>query len=263
MFRWCAYCVRFMGERAPWDDFAPTHGICDECLAQGRLLDPSAIARVRPIFEFHERLLAMATRIADAAELPSGSELVATGRSLHIEPIDLLMGLIQPLLYEIGRLWENGRLPPAVEARFSSLVDAMLEELVLDQRRRRRGEALGPPVFLVAAAGNRHTLGIRMLGFSLRESGVDARVVTHPVDASWLTDLARLLGATFIGVSIALPEQMRFAIEVAEHLEREKVDARLVVGGFGARGAAREGLPPRLEIHDGAADLRKANLAER
>ena len=31
MIRWCAYCVRFMGEGPPHDDFSLTHGICSAC----------------------------------------------------------------------------------------------------------------------------------------------------------------------------------------------------------------------------------------
>lgn len=34
MIRQCAWCDRFLGEKAPWDNPAVTHGICSEYRAQ-------------------------------------------------------------------------------------------------------------------------------------------------------------------------------------------------------------------------------------
>src|SRR4051812_46433697 len=115
MFRWCAYCCRFLGERAPFEDFTPTHGLCGECETRGTMTDSAAIARVRPILALHDRLLAEAAR-TDGGETPA-EEVLEEGRRLGIRPLDLLMGVIQPLLYEIGRRWEDGKIERSVEAR--------------------------------------------------------------------------------------------------------------------------------------------------
>ena len=34
MLEWCSYCQRFMGESAPYENFAITHGCCAKCISQ-------------------------------------------------------------------------------------------------------------------------------------------------------------------------------------------------------------------------------------
>lgn len=46
MIRWCSYCQKFLGERAPFDDPSFTHGICERC--DLRLERNAGIARVDP-----------------------------------------------------------------------------------------------------------------------------------------------------------------------------------------------------------------------
>ena len=246
VLRWCAYCLRFLGERAPFHDYAATHGLCTSCERREALSDAAAVARVKPIAAFHARLLAAATGLSGRVELPAPSAAIEEGRALGIPPLDLLMGVLQPVLYEIGRLWDADALAPETEARFTSFCESVLDEVVLEQRRR-LAPAAGRPVFLVAAAENRHTVGIRILGFAMREGGQDVRVVTNPVDAAWLVHLATLLEPTMIGISIARPEQLGYAIDVLRHVGRLALDVRVVVGGFGVAGIAPAAMPPGLE----------------
>ena len=246
MFRWCAYCLHFLGERAPFEDYASTHGLCTSCERRAALSDADAIARVKPVVAFHARLLDAATGVSGRVELPAPTAVIEEGRALGIRRFDLLMGVLQPVLYEIGRLWEADALAPETEARFTAFCESVLDELVLEQRRC-LGPATGRPSFLVAAAENRHTVGIRILGFAMREEGQDVRVVVDPVDAAWLAHLAKLLEPTMIGVSIALPEQLGYAVDVLRHIQHLGIATRVVVGGFGLAGVDPAAMPPGLE----------------
>jgi len=44
----------------------------------------------------------------------------------HIRPMDLLLGMLQPLLVEIGELWASGQVTVSMEHRFSDLVGDLL-----------------------------------------------------------------------------------------------------------------------------------------
>ena len=219
--------------------------MCPTCEANGIIEDAEAMARNRPIVAFHSELLRAATSLAANGELPSPHALLERGRALGISHFDLLMGVLQPVLYELGRLWQAGTLAPATEAHFSAFAERVLDEVVAEQHHR-LGRANGRPVFLVAAAGNRHTIGIRMLGFKLRESGHDVRVVTNPIEVGWLARLAAILQPTVIGISIALPDQLRYAVEVLALIDGRGIATRVVVGGFGLAAVDDAAIPARL-----------------
>ena len=246
MFRWCAYCVSFLGERAPFEDFAPTHGICAACERDGAIMSDEAVARAKPLLAFHQRLMRAATGLTGHEPARSPAALCDEGRALGIRPIDLAMGLLQPLLYEVGRLWQTGEITAATEARFTAFVEELLDYLVLDQQRR-LAPAVGRPLFLLSATGNRHTVGIRMLGLRLREEGHDVRVIRDPIEPAWLLRLIEIMRPSVVGISLSESSQLAFAKQTSDALRDRKLDARLCVGGFGVRGLDPSGLPPGLE----------------
>lgn len=246
MFRWCAYCLRFLGQRAPYDDFSPTHGICSACEQTDAMTEADVLKRVRPLYAFHRDLLAAATKLSDEGDLPSGAALIARGAALGIAPLDLSMGLLQPLLYEVGRLWETGALSHRAEARFTSLVNDLLDALLLEQQQR-RPNTHGMPLILTVAIGNRHTIGIRMLGLSLREAGRDVRVIHEPVAIGSLLDLAELVRPALVGVSISEPAQISYLRELRDGLDARRLVVRTLVGGFGAREIDANALPTGVE----------------
>jgi len=247
MFRWCAYCMRFVGETAPFDDFSPTHGLCASCEDDPLAMTAEALDRLRPLVAFHRELLALATTLSSAQPFPSPRGLLERAETLGVRPIDFMVGLLQPLLYEVGRLWSSNELEPATEARFTTYVEAVLELLEVDQLHRRVARR-GPPLILVSAPGNAHTVGIRMLGLRLREEGRDVRVVTQPIDPSHLAHLAAIVEASRIGVSLSDPAQLAHAREVVTALRRRSLATRVSVGGFGTRGMRQSDLPDAVEL---------------
>ncbi len=236
MFRWCAYCWRFLGEREPLTDYAPTHGICPDCEARDALTDPQAVARTRPIAELHAAMVEVAQGDSD----DEVHALLQRGRALGIRPLDMMVGVLQPALYELGRLWSLGALDPATEARFSRFCEDALQDMQLDQARR-LGPLAGAPILLVAAEGNHHTIGVRMVAFALREARRDARVVLPTPDVPKLGQLCALLRPSVLGISVALPDQVGHVARAAEAIEALGLPTRVVAGGFGLR--AVEALP--------------------
>ncbi|MFO0675804.1 MAG: cobalamin B12-binding domain-containing protein [Polyangiaceae bacterium] len=248
MFRWCAYCLRFLGESAPWADFASSHGVCSSCEGTGCIDDAEALARVRPVIELGAELLRVAERGLDLEGAGSvATRFLERGRALGLRPADMLLGVVQPALYEVGRRWSQGLLDASMEARLTIFCESVLDALVVDQMHR------APPVtgrtsFLLVAEGNRHTLGIRIFGFVLRESGRDVRVVVDPQEPSWVARLVRAMDADVVGVSLADPADVAYAGRVASALRDAGLDTRTVVGGFGARDLAPDAVPEGVRV---------------
>ncbi len=210
------------------------------------MTEPEALARVRPLYSFHRDLLLAATKPSDEDPLPSATALIARGTALGIAPLDLSMGLLQPLLYEVGRLWQSETLSHTAEARFTSLVEELLDALLLDQQQR-RPDTHGPPIILSAAMGNRHTIGLRMLGLSLRDAGRDVRIIREPIAAGRLVDLANLVRPYLIGVSISEFAQLGYLRELRDGVDERGLPVRILVGGYGTHGMDDRALPIGVE----------------
>ena len=61
-------------------------------------------------------------KIARSDGQPDMDEILKESRRLHIPPMDLMLGILQPLLVEMGELWVSGEITVATEHRFSELV---------------------------------------------------------------------------------------------------------------------------------------------
>lgn len=237
MFRWCAYCWTFAGERAPFEDLSSTHGICDRCVASNALADADIVERTRPIKALHDRLREIAT-LGRSEEVHA---LIREWRLLGLGNIELLVAVIQPALHLVGLAWERGEVQPAQEVRLTRFCHEVLAALSSQQR-----ESIpvteGPPILLLSADGNMHDLGIKMLAFALREARRDVRILPKPPPAEHLRALCELLEPSAVGISVALPTHVAYVVKVADALAALPRALPIVVGG-GALSQV-ETLPP-------------------
>ncbi len=231
MIRWCSYCQTYQGEVAPYDRFDLTHGICAACAERNAMAGGDPVARIQPIVDFHARL----RKEARGGFVTGPHEIFEMGVALGIQPVDLLIGLLQPALYEIGELWARGEVTVAAEHRFSTMVDN-LTTLVLDRLSHDRGPrpVEAPDYLLVNADGNYHTLGTRIVQLLLQSCDRTTVVILPGLPSREVLELARSLRPRTLGVSISRPAQIRGLREIsaglAERPEGER--PRLVVGGL-------------------------------
>lgn len=227
MIVWCAYCQRFQGEQPPLDDYEVTHGLCARCSAKGAPQDDEAIAAIRPLAAFYSRLR---TQARAGTELPTG-QVLSEARSLGVRPLDLLLGMVQPALYEIGDLWSRGEMSVAMEHRFSAnvqrIVDAIAEATPAPPPRRGDLDYL-----LVAADREQHTLGLRFVELFLREHGRSTFLVAPGLPAAEVLALVRSLEPRTLGLSVALPAHAAAVREISTALDGVPGRPRLIVGGY-------------------------------
>lgn len=227
MIRWCAYCQKHQGEAPPFDDFEITHGICDPCRATGVAADAAAIDRLRPVTAFYRRVAESARDGASAAEL------MEAGLRLGLAPWDLLVGILQPALRRMGRLWAEGAATVADEHRLTATCAAILALLHGSQP----GFAAlrqAPVVLLVNAEGNFHTLGIQLVEFFLLSRAVPVLAVHPGLPTAEVLQLVQVIRPAKLGISCALQAHLDSARATSAALaalpERER--PALYVGGF-------------------------------
>jgi methanogenic corrinoid protein MtbC1 len=83
--------------------------------------------------------------------------------------------VLAPVQRELGRLWQIGRLEPAMEHIATRIVQ---ESLQVIERAAPRPPAGAPMVALVRLAADQHSLGQEFLALQLRVEGLRTRVVT-------------------------------------------------------------------------------------
>ena len=233
MIRWCAYCQRYLGEVAPFDDYAMTHTICPECQASGAFLrKPSA--NLDAIRDFFARIA-----LAGFDRPLSARELVAEGAALGLAPLDLMLGILQPMLYELGDRWTRSEVSIAEEHRISALCSEVIQSILeADDAAEALGRARPTHVLLVSADGNDHVLGIRILEVVLLRRQIPTVAVYPGLPVAEIVELARGLRPRVVGISAVTPEHVRVAQELADQLAGAggAYHPLVVVGGLALRG---------------------------
>jgi methanogenic corrinoid protein MtbC1 len=231
MLRWCAYCQEFQGEIAPLDIFTTTHGICPACQAKGMVQLDSEIGTSHRLREI-QGLLYQAGKTGDMDAAP---RIVHSALTAGLRPVDILVGLITPLLYLIGVEWETSLISVADEHRFTSFCERVFE-LVALQLPDGAAPTPGirqPLVFLMNARGNNHRLGIRILSLWLQSKGIRTRNLHPPPCPETLFQLATETRPQAILISLALDTQKAYVHSIARKMEAlPHPQPTLIVGGY-------------------------------
>lgn len=232
MIRWCAYCQSYQGESAPFDQYAFTHTICPSCIARGAFDDGALGARIAPIVDFYRKVARVAT-----TGNPSAEALLDEGLALGVTPFDLLVGVIQPALHEVGYRWERGEVTYQDEHRLTAVCSAMLDGL--EQRMPAIAalrSAARRDVVLVGLPSNTHAVGLRIVELFLLVNGVRVlRVEARSVDQ--VVETLREARPALVGIGVTMPEQVDEAVAVADRISDElgPVPPRVILGGAAFR----------------------------
>jgi methanogenic corrinoid protein MtbC1 len=168
-------------------------------------------------------------------DMAAASRIVRTALTAGLRPVDILVGLITPLLYLIGIEWESSLISVADEHRFTSFCERVFELVVLEVK------ASSPPepnirhaiVFVMNARGNGHSLGIRILSLWLQSKGIETRLFHPPPTPETLFQLAIQTRPQAILVSLALEQQKEYLYILVRMIERlPRPRPTLIAGGY-------------------------------
>jgi methanogenic corrinoid protein MtbC1 len=204
MIRWCAYCQKFLGEVPPFAEFTLTHGVCVSCKVGAANISSAEARDLRALGAYYVEL-----RDATRNSFERAGAVLDRGLELGLAPIDLMMGMLQPALHDMGQRWANGERRVFDEHQLTALSSAIID-LAFDRRPELTAlrQSPAPAVLLVSAEGNMHTLGLRIVEYHLLDRGLPVFTVTPGIPADEIGELVRWLRPSVLGVSVALPEQI-------------------------------------------------------
>lgn len=154
------------------------------------------------------------------------SEAMQAGSSLS----ESAVRLIQPAMYEVGRLWQENRISVAREHMATAISQNVLARAYAQAE---FAPATGRSAMFAAVPGNQHSLGLRMLADAFETGGWAALYLGADVP---LADLVREVDAhapDLLCLSLSLPGHLAVAREVMASLRGELGNRcpTLLVGG--------------------------------
>ena len=238
MFRWCAYCQHLIGEAEPLGSYELTHGCCEPCQAEfpSFKITPRVLEAKR-LFG----LLLKAGRSGDEGELDL---FIAEAAGAGLRGSDILVGVMQPALYEIGTLWERGEITVALERRFSIFCQKVLARFQAPPASVRAG---GASILLALSPDNRHDLGVRILERLALEKGVRCLVLPTGATASEIVSAAIREQPSLLGVSIAMTSSLTEIVTLRALLAAAVPGLRTAIGGGAMRHLAPNYFPDAVE----------------
>lgn len=143
---------------------------------------------------------------------------------------EALRTVIEPTQRELGRLWQNGLLPPGEEHLITQIVFQTVESLSAEQA---PPPADAPLVAMVRAPGDEHSLGQLCAAAHVRGAGFRTRVVAGATNVAAIVDSLALLAPAAIAVTCTTALQVRNVGELIAAIRRTPALARsfVLLGG--------------------------------
>jgi methanogenic corrinoid protein MtbC1 len=258
MMKWCAWCQQFMHEIAPYDDFSITHGLCASCKSKHKNLFANDVVKRAEVLRELFYSLFDAGRHED---FNAAACVVENAIAANCKPADILLGMISPMLYEIGEEWKRGALSVEGEHRFTAFAEKVIQLV-----QARNGTATATPIptratplFLMNAPGNRHDLALRILSIWLKARGAKVRILEEDVHLDGLTWNIAAERPKYLLISMALTEQCNSVAEIAQTVQALPRDIRpkTIVGGYPVKAGLISSIP-ETELVSNISELRIA-----
>lgn len=244
MLIWCAYCQKFMGEAPDYDTFNISHGICAECATRWSDLTEADIAHARRLEKVQKDLYSAAKN----NDLNEAVRIIGEAEKANIRPVDILVGIIAPILYDVGEEWKRGVLSVADEHRFTTFCEKTFDLIAGRMGVGNDLVATGAnevDILLANAPGNKHTLGIRILALWLLSRGRRVQIVDPPGSLASLVETVRRRRPRLLLISMALAEQSADVAEIAQTMAKLPIphSPRVLVGGYAVKSGLVKEIP--------------------
>ncbi len=184
---------------------------------------PSAIVCAQGSPEFTQALVAGDKKAVDSLATQSLSNGVVL--------MDLEVGMIQPAMYEVGRLWANNQVTVAQEHLATAIAQNVLAKAFLSAP---FSDPINKRALCACVEGNYHALGLRMVSDAFELRGWDATFLgANTPNASVLAHLAQET-PDVLALSVSMPHQILALKQLIDEI-RSTMGAKapaIIIGGL-------------------------------
>lgn len=150
------------------------------------------------------------------------------GESLYI---DVAVHVIQPAMYDVGRLWHEREVSVAQEHLATATSQYVLSEILLKQQ---FAEPSGRTAVIACVEANHHTLGARMLADAMMISGWDTQFLGANTPTRDLVEHVDEHRPDLLALSVSMPQQLETVRRLIEQMRTEMGASTptIMVGGL-------------------------------
>ena len=142
--------------------------------------------------------------------------IIDRGNEMNIAPLDLFHGIIQPILRELGNLYQKGEITVYKEHLFTSTSDYILHELDKKITFENKDHDHELDVLLTCPEGNIHYLGIRSIYLFLKSNGYQSEVIYPGVPYGEILTLIKEKKPKVLGLTFSLENQLNDFCQMQE-----------------------------------------------
>lgn len=189
----------------------------------------------------YQRYLAalLAGRRAECAEIMQ--ELISTGTELKT----LYVQLFQRSQYEVGELWEQGKISVAVEHVCTAITQRMLTQV---QAQTFKGALRERTIIIACVADEFHQLGGRMIADFCELRGWRGYFLGANTPLSELMQLIETRKPDVLGLSLSIYFNLPALVKALDAVTQRYPALPIVVGGQAFRWGAEEALRPYPDV---------------
>ncbi|WP_069804753.1 MerR family transcriptional regulator [Thermogemmatispora onikobensis] len=147
---------------------------------------------------------------------------------LAVYPVEQVCAeVVTPVLWQVGHLWETGRLSVAIEHFASNFVRGFLTNLLYISV----NENYGPLIICGCAPGEPHELAALMLALLLRRAGMRTIYLGQSIEIGSLLEVVREMQPVMLCISVTMPAYVATLIDLARRLQEQPEPRPLLVFG--------------------------------
>ncbi len=246
----CSYCKKVRDDRGYWSAVEAyvaarsaatfTHSICPICVAEQFPEDDEGGASIAD--DVSRKYLDDLCRGDRAA-----CEATVVGLLARAVPKRAIYGqLFRNSLYEVGRLWEEGKVTVATEHLATAITHGLMS---LVATRGEPSRLLGRRALIACASGEYHWLGGRLVADVLELRGwsvtfLDVGATPDDIAARAVADAPDL-----VGISITIDSHAKAAVQAVERVRARGLATPVVLGGQGASSVPRGWRAGQRDVH--------------
>ncbi len=161
-------------------------------------------------------------------------DCMAEGIAAGLKVLDCYVGVIQPVMHKIGRLWESNTISVAQEHMATALVPSVMAFC----RTHFRGKSTTRGTLaLTGVEGELHEVGIQVVGDVAQADGWEIRYLGTNAPASEVVAYLQDRPADIVGIGVTMPANLGAARELVTAIRKDHLlrSTTLYVGGAAAQ----------------------------